>query len=340
MKDNTQRVIARVPVDVGTYLLNEKRELLVELENRHKIAVMLIPSPALDTPNYDIQRIRSDDTLEDKPSASYHIAREPVEPEDMPQKITAAPAPEQPAVKGIKPTGPAPQPVARKQAAAPGKPGLLKRLITSLFGKKEEPVKARDSRQKTQQRRQPQTRGRGAQGSRSGGQSRQPQGNRRPGRQRQDSSTRKGRPSGARKQTRQDNLQGKTKQAETTAQTTTSSDAQKEQRQDGSPQGRSGRRGRRGGRRRSGQNRNPGNQREASANQAESGNSGTTGSTQNAPGNSQQNEGNRDSRSATPDNRPVSRDPSGQRPELNKAADTPPANSTSGQPRPAPQTAP
>ena len=85
MKDNTQRVIARVPVDVGTYLLNEKRELLVELESRHKIPVMLIPTPALDTPNYDIQRIRKDDSIEDKPSPSYHIANEPIESEEVPQ---------------------------------------------------------------------------------------------------------------------------------------------------------------------------------------------------------------------------------------------------------------
>ena len=359
MKDNTQRVIARVPVDVGTYLLNEKRELLVELESRHKIPVMLIPTPALDTPNYDIQRIRKDDSIEDKPSPSYHIAKEPIESEEVPQDFVEKPSPEKPAVSGVKPTSPAPQASTPEKAAAPKKPGLLKRLMASLFGKKKEPEKRPDSRQGSQQRRPQQGRGRGAQGNRGGGRRRQPQGNRGTGgRQAQDSSNRQGRSSGKRPQARQDNRQNKaqdksqdkSRQPESTAKPATGGDAQsgdtkKEQQQQAKTQGRGSRRGRRGGRRRSGQNRSPGKQTEGSGNTAEAGNAGNT---QNPTGNTPQNDDNRGNQSAT-----EARDNRGQQPEGNKTADKPQVNRDSGQPqqgntanqkpvepRPAPQSAP
>jgi ribonuclease E len=340
MKDNTQRVIARVPVDVGTYLLNEKRELLVELENRHKIPVMLIPTPALDTPNYDIQRIRKDDSIEDKPSPSYHIAKEPIESEESPQEFVEKPSPEKPAVSGIKPTSPAPQASTPGKAVAPKKPGLLKRLMASLFGKKEEPGKRPDSRrQGSQQRRPQQGRGRGAQGNRGDGRRRQPQGNRGTGgRQAQDSSNRQGRPSGKRPQARQDNRQNKaqdksqdkSRQPESTAKPAAGGDAQsgdtqKEQQQKAGTQGRGSRRGRRGGRRRSGQNRNPGKQTEGSGNTAEAGNAGNT---QNPAGNAPQNDDNRGNRTAT-----EARDNRGQQPEGNKTADKPQVNRDSGQPQ-------
>ncbi len=342
MKDNTQRVIA------------------VELESRHKIPVMLIPTPALDTPNYDIQRIRKDDSIEDKPSPSYHIANEPIESEEPAQEFVTKPAPEQPAVSGIKPTSPAPQASTPEKTTAPKKPGLLKRLMASLFGKKEEPKKSTDSRrQGSQQRRPQQDRGRGAQGNRSGGRRRQPQGKSRTGgRQAQDSSNRQGRSSGKRPQARQDNRQNKaqdksqdkSRQPESTAKPATGGDAQsgdtqKEQQQKAGTQGRGSRRGRRGGRRRSAQNRNPGKQTEVSGNTAEAGNAGNT---QNPAGNAPQNDDNRGNRATT-----EARDNRGQQPEENKTADKPQVNRDSGQPqqgntadqkpvetRPAPQAAP
>ncbi len=134
MKENTQRVIAHVPVDVGTYLLNEKRDLLAELEARHKISVMLIPSPALETPNFDVQRVRADESAEIKGVASYDLQKTPeatVTPITRAES-TAATA-EVPAVKSVKPAAPAPQQTPRTVAVVK-KPGMLKRLFTALFG--------------------------------------------------------------------------------------------------------------------------------------------------------------------------------------------------------------
>jgi ribonuclease E len=158
MKENTQRVIAHVPVDVGTYLLNEKRDLLSQLEGRHDIAVMLIPSPALETPNYDVQRIRVDDTSGEPDAASYALTltREAVEAPATHRD--ALPPAEVPAVRPVAPQAPAPTPTpAPASTDKDSKPGLLKRIFSSLFGsapaeeeqppKKTAPRKATSGRQ-------------------------------------------------------------------------------------------------------------------------------------------------------------------------------------------------
>ncbi len=165
MKESTQRVIAHVPIDVGTYLLNEKRELLSQLEARHNIAVMLIPTPALETPNFDVQRIRSDDTSITAGTTSYDLTltREAVETSSA-QEAVRPPA-EVPAVRTIAPQAPAPAPTpapAPASAETVSKPGLLKRVFGSLFGSapaveekapaKPAPRKARSDRQATGER--------------------------------------------------------------------------------------------------------------------------------------------------------------------------------------------
>src|SRR5438034_2808631 len=61
MKDNSAQIVAQVPVDVATFLLNEKRSDIQGLEARLKVNVMLIPNVHLETPNYTVTRLRHDD---------------------------------------------------------------------------------------------------------------------------------------------------------------------------------------------------------------------------------------------------------------------------------------
>jgi ribonuclease E len=143
MKDNTVRVMARVPVDVGTYLLNEKRELLLELERRHRVSIMLIPSPALETPNYDIQRVRGEE-LRGKPAErSYQLVHEESEPGLDSLAPAARPeAAEAPAVKAVAPATPAPEhrlveAIVERAPEKEKRPGLFNRLFSSLFGSEE-----------------------------------------------------------------------------------------------------------------------------------------------------------------------------------------------------------
>ena len=61
MKENTATVHAQVPVDVATYLLNEKRAEIAKMEARLKIEVVLIPNKHIETPHYKLERLRHDD---------------------------------------------------------------------------------------------------------------------------------------------------------------------------------------------------------------------------------------------------------------------------------------
>ena len=67
MKENTAQVVAQVPVDVATFLLNEKRTDVLTIETRFKVNVLLVPNRHLETPNYSIERLRHDDLNQSEP---------------------------------------------------------------------------------------------------------------------------------------------------------------------------------------------------------------------------------------------------------------------------------
>ena len=110
MKDRTGRVVAQLPVDVSTFLLNEKRTQVREIEGRCKVTVTLVPNPSLHSPHYDIKRIRGDHLQQDNNSAISYVLVENFDAKA--QEDTAAPAPVRPiveaAVKQIVPSTPAP----------------------------------------------------------------------------------------------------------------------------------------------------------------------------------------------------------------------------------------
>lgn len=253
MKDNTVRVVARVPVDVGTYLLNEKRELLLELESRHRMSVMLIPTPSMDTPNYDIQRIRRDE-LGSQADRSYHIVHEVPEAEDLGIAEPARPRAEVPAVRAVAPASPAPEPITQQVKTEPEakKPGLFSRLFSGLIGPSQESTedtpKADTGQSDTQRTRRRPDRPRGGSGQRSG------QGRRR----RSDDGQRS-----ASRPPRRDSSRGKGTAAAAGDKESTSAPRSRDRQtasdtagdgaqQQGKSQGSGSRRGRRGGRRRGG----------------------------------------------------------------------------------------
>ncbi|NYT23082.1 Rne/Rng family ribonuclease [Alcaligenaceae bacterium] len=141
MKEGTAALHAQVPVDVATFLLNEKRNDITKIESRLKINLVLIPNKSLETPHHHIERLRHDDPRLDDNKSSFDLISEPEQPS------TWAPAREQEAktrpealVKSITHSQPAPvrQPAAgstQPEAAAPaGGAGLLKRLISWFTG--------------------------------------------------------------------------------------------------------------------------------------------------------------------------------------------------------------
>lgn len=109
MKENTSVLHVQVPVDVATYLLNEKRAEIHAIEARLKVSVVLIPNIHLETPNYNITRLRHDDVKLGEIQTSYQLVETPVQEISLPstsQEIK--PARQQAAVRGITPSQPAP----------------------------------------------------------------------------------------------------------------------------------------------------------------------------------------------------------------------------------------
>jgi ribonuclease E len=144
MKENSAAVHAQVPVDVATFLLNEKRADIHSIEARLKVNVVLIPNTNLETPNYKVERLRHDDLNQaDTLPPSYNLVSAPVEEEETPAQAAqeARPPRQQPAVQGVTPERPAPvvPPASRParpeaQPAAAPQPGLLGRFFGWLKG--------------------------------------------------------------------------------------------------------------------------------------------------------------------------------------------------------------
>jgi ribonuclease E len=77
-KERTGRVIAQVPVDVATYLMNEKREWLGQIESRDRVSLVIVPNPHMQTPAYTLRRIRDDEKeLPENTTVSYQLADQP-----------------------------------------------------------------------------------------------------------------------------------------------------------------------------------------------------------------------------------------------------------------------
>ncbi|MEO8064349.1 MAG: Rne/Rng family ribonuclease [Pseudomonadota bacterium] len=77
-KDKTAQIVAQVPVEVATYLMNEKREWLRTLEDKSSVDLMIVPNPHIQTPEYSIKRVRSDELdLPENKQLSYKMPERP-----------------------------------------------------------------------------------------------------------------------------------------------------------------------------------------------------------------------------------------------------------------------
>ena len=109
MKENSAAIHSQVPVDVATFLLNEKRAEIHAIESRFKVDIVLIPNVHLETPHYSIQRLRQDEMGEEAPLPSYQMVEAPTETVDEnPKGNEAKPQRQIAAVRGITPEQPAP----------------------------------------------------------------------------------------------------------------------------------------------------------------------------------------------------------------------------------------
>jgi ribonuclease E len=143
-KDRTARIVVQLPVDVATYLINEKREALRTVEDKAHVDIVLVPNPHMQTPEYTIRRLRDDEAaLPENTQISYQMPVAPVVA-DPTLNADKKPASEPPAVAAIMPTTAAPvvapierAPVRVEAAVTPARSGggglwaWLKRLFGS-----------------------------------------------------------------------------------------------------------------------------------------------------------------------------------------------------------------
>jgi ribonuclease E len=164
MKDGTAAVHVQVPVEVASFLLNEKRTEIAKIELKQRLNVIMVPNKTLETPNYRLERLKHDDPRLDNLQASYHMAQEFEDPTTVTRRTHERANRQEPVIKGVLPDAPAPlaeskpapakpEPVAAKPvpargparapspAAVPAENGFMA-WLRSLFGMTPTPVTA------------------------------------------------------------------------------------------------------------------------------------------------------------------------------------------------------
>ena len=142
MKDRTGRVVVQLPIKVATFLLNEKRDAIRAIEQRHRVGVLLIPNETLDTPHFKLNRLRTDEMSEAQ-RLSYTLAEDYEEQYEPQAKAVARDAGEEAMVKGVAPTTPAPLPVVPTPKPEVN-PSFFSWLWGNLFG--QPPQSAKEER--------------------------------------------------------------------------------------------------------------------------------------------------------------------------------------------------
>ncbi len=129
LKDSTAAVHCQVPVEVASFLLNEKRTEITKIELKQRLNVLLVPNKSLETPHYKLDRLKHDDPRLDRIMASYTMADEVEDPTTVTRRSQERQNQQEPVIKGVLPDAPAPvappkvEPVrAQPAAAAPTAP--------------------------------------------------------------------------------------------------------------------------------------------------------------------------------------------------------------------------
>ncbi|TAL13854.1 MAG: ribonuclease E/G, partial [Aquabacterium sp.] len=118
LKEGTAAVHVQVPVEVTSFLLNEKRAEITKIELKQRVTVLLVPNKTLETPNYRLERMRHDDPRLENLQASYTLAEDLGEEEVGFTRREKAKAKQEPLIKGVLPDQPPPPTVAKPEPAA------------------------------------------------------------------------------------------------------------------------------------------------------------------------------------------------------------------------------
>jgi ribonuclease E len=134
-KERTAKVIAQLPIEVTTYLINEKRDWLSKMQSQNGVQVVLVPNRHMETPAYEIRRIRDDELqLHENQTPSHLMVATPVvETESSAEREKKPPAPT-PLVTALTPAAVAPPVVVQVEKPAAEQVGIFVRLWRFFFG--------------------------------------------------------------------------------------------------------------------------------------------------------------------------------------------------------------
>ena len=134
-KDNTAQVRAQVPLEVASFLTNEKRQEIMVIEKRHEAQIWIIPNPNFHTPHFEVSRVRTGDNQIDQVSFEINYEQELAVEQIAQVKKEAA------AVQAVSSArAPAPTPKEVTPAKAPGLFSKLASAVSSLFESEEKPA--------------------------------------------------------------------------------------------------------------------------------------------------------------------------------------------------------
>lgn len=131
LKDSTAAVLVQVPVEVASFLLNEKRTEITKIELKQRINVLLVPNKSLDTPNYKLERLKHDDPRLDNLDSSYKLAEEVDDVASFTRRSQERTNKQEPVIKGVLPDGPAPVAAPKPEAAAPAPVAAAPAVVTT-----------------------------------------------------------------------------------------------------------------------------------------------------------------------------------------------------------------
>jgi ribonuclease E len=163
MKENTGQVLVQVPSEIANYLLNEKRRALVEIETRHESPILIVADEQLESPHYNVSRIREGEFAEETAKPSYHRTT-PKKLEIHSLTRSQLNIPVIPAVTHVKPTQPAPVREPREQTEASVAPAFSHTAVKktgffaklkAFFGGSEEQTTAEKKSESTERQNRP-----------------------------------------------------------------------------------------------------------------------------------------------------------------------------------------
>jgi len=134
LKDSTGKILAKIPVECATYLLNEKRDKIDAIEKRRQVHIVVIPDINLETPHFHIERVNDNDTHrhESNYKKSYELTTEVEEIDLLEISSSQSVKGETAAVQHVEP--PTQKPPAAPQKQSSNKPGIVRRMLNALFG--------------------------------------------------------------------------------------------------------------------------------------------------------------------------------------------------------------